>query len=222
MAADAPSLEKLECGSSSPRSQPWQSPQARAGDDARGEVGAFISPAAGAGKNSPAFGHRSSSPCPRFLIISADLAQAPSTPHGPLPSLQPRLCPWQALGGAAKPSHRRCWDGRTGCVTSDISLQEGQGRVGVCCGQAGLLKVSQRHQGGKERMKTFPKNHQGCWDETGRAASPQAPAPHGSPAQGRGSLVVPAQGRGALQRPAPVPGSNLSLLQQTPLSKGLC
>lgn len=130
-AADAPSLEKLECGSSSPRSQPWQSPQARAGDDAQGEVGAFISPAAGAGKNSPAFGHRSSSPCPRFLIISADLVQAPSTPHGPLPSLQPRLCPWQALGGAAKPSHRRCWDGRTGCVTSDISLQEGQG-TGAC------------------------------------------------------------------------------------------
>lgn len=108
-----------------PRSQPWQRPQARAGDDAQGEVGAFISPAAGAGENSPAFGHRSSSPCPRFLIISADLAQAPSTPHGPLPSLQPRLCPWQALGGAAKPSQRRCWDGRTGCVTSDISLQCG-------------------------------------------------------------------------------------------------
>lgn len=115
--------KKLEFGSSS---HPWQCPQARSGDDAQGKVGAFISPAAGAGKKkktSPAFGHRSSSPCPRFLIISADLAQAPSTPHGPLPSLHPQLCPWQALGGAAKPSQRRCWDGSSGCLTSDVPLQ---------------------------------------------------------------------------------------------------
>lgn len=87
-----------------------------AGDDAQGEVGAFISPAAGAGKNSPAFGHRSSSPCPSFLIISADLAQLLPLPTGP--------CLHYILGSALgkhleeQPSHPRGDFGMAGAAAS--------------------------------------------------------------------------------------------------------
>lgn len=152
--------------------------------------------------------------CLHYIPSSAlgkHLEEQPSHPRGDVGMAAPPASP-QTFPCSAVPASSTASNGKG-------TRDRGQGHFGVGFGQAvcmfqsvgwedrkgcpwlWLLEVAQRLQGRKERMKTSPQNHQGCWGETGTAASPQAPAPHGSPAQGRGSLVVSAQGREVLERP---------------------